>query len=99
MHDGEVIYNAARPIQSWVLDRDTTFKVNVPAADSDHPSQDIDKITYPKGTWMLYSKLRDNELWDKSKRGEYLGWSIGGIATVQQLKQYIMRRKNNDDVS
>lgn len=37
MHQGEVIYDAARPIQSFVLDRDMEFEVEVPAADSEHP--------------------------------------------------------------
>lgn len=94
MHKGDVIYDAARPIQSWALDRETTFKVDISAADPAHPSTSISEITYPKGTWMLFARVNDSELWEKSKGGELLGWSIGGIALVQQLKQYMNSRRN-----
>lgn len=90
MHEGSVVLDAYRPIQCYVLPEEVTFKVDVAAADEDHPSKDIDSITYPKGTWMLYARARKTEsgegLWTKYKSGELLGWSIGGVATVQQLK-------------
>ncbi len=90
MHDGEVVLDAYRPIQCYVLPQEITFNVEVPAADEDHPSQNIEEITYPKGTWMLYARSRETEsgekLWMQFKSGELLGWSIGGVATVQQLK-------------
>ena len=60
------------------------------AASEDHPAKDIEEITYPKGTWMMYARSRETKsgeaLWKKFKSGELLGWSIGGVATVQQLK-------------
>lgn len=86
MHQGEVIYDAARPIQSWVLDREMEFEVEVPAASDGHPSKELTTLTYPKGTWILYARIRDSSLWDMFKNGELTGWSIGGVAAVQQLK-------------
>lgn len=87
MHEGEVIYDAARPIQSFVLDRDMEFEVEVPAAGDDHPAKELTTLTYPKGTWILYARIRDDVLWEKFKAGEIAGWSIGGVALVQQLKR------------
>lgn len=89
MHKGEVIYDAARPIQSWVLDREMTFDVEVPAATSDHPAKELETLTYPKGTWILYARIRDDELWKKFKKGEITGWSIGGVALVQTLNKLL----------
>jgi len=87
MHQGEVIYDAARPIQSYVLDRDMEFEVEVPAASDNHPSKELSTLTYPKGTWILYARIRDASLWNMFKSGELTGWSIGGVAAVQQLKR------------
>jgi hypothetical protein len=89
-HEGETIYDAARPIQSWVLDRDMTFEVEVPAAGEDHPAKELTTLTYPKGTWILYARIRDAKLWKKFKSGELKGWSVGGIATVQQLRKMLL---------
>jgi PBSX family phage portal protein len=86
MHEGEVIFDAARPIQSFVLDREMEFEVEVPAAGDDHPAKELTTLTYPKGTWILYARIRDDVLWEKFKKGEIKGWSIGGVALVQQLK-------------
>jgi hypothetical protein len=88
MHQGVVISDAARPIESYVLKEDTVFKVDVPAASDDHPSKEFEEITYPKGTWMLFAKVIDETLWDDCKDGDLLGWSIGGVALVQELKRY-----------
>lgn len=92
MHHGEVIYDAARPIQSWVLDRDMEFEVEVPAASDDHPAKELSTLTYPKGTWILYARIRDTSLWKMFKSGELSGWSIGGVAAVQQLKRLYRSR-------
>jgi len=92
MHQGEVIYDAARPIQSWVLDREMEFEVEVPAASDEHPSKELTTLTYPKGTWILYARIRDSSLWNMFKNGELTGWSIGGVAAVQQLKRLSTER-------
>jgi len=89
MHQGEVIYDAARPIQSWVLDRDMEFEVEVPAATENHPAKELTTLTYPKGTWILYARIRDATLWSMFKNGELAGWSIGGVALVQHLKRLL----------
>lgn len=35
-----------------------------------------------KGTWIMTVKVLSNDLWQKVKRGEITGFSIGGVATV-----------------
>jgi len=87
MHDGKVIKDAARPIESYTLTKEETFVIDASAAGDDHPSKEITSITYPKGTWMLYAKILDDELWMNMKKGTYIGWSIGGVATVEELKR------------
>lgn len=37
-----------------------------------------------KGTWMLASRILDDETWEKVKKGELRGFSIGGIARDTQ---------------
>jgi PBSX family phage portal protein len=91
MHKGEVRTDLFRPIQSFVLQEDTEFVLDLSAASEDHPAQEIESITYPKGTWMLYARTRDDssdaeELWMDFKSGDLLGWSIGGVASVRELK-------------
>lgn len=95
MHEGETIYDAARPVQSWCLDRDMEFEVDVPAAGDDHPSKEMNTISYPKGTWMLYARIRDDKLWGMFKSGELSGWSIGGVALVQHLKRLVEQYKKS----
>ena len=34
--------------------------------------------TYPKGTWMVASKIFDEEVWKKIEDGIYQGYSVGG---------------------
>lgn len=87
MHQGETIPDAARVIQSFVLDRDTDFDVDVPVVDDEHPSNEFKTLTYPKDTWIMYARITNDALWEAFKRGDFIGWSIGGIALVQQLKQ------------
>lgn len=96
MHKGEVISDAARPIQSWVLDRDMEFNVEVPAASDEHPAKELSTLSYPKGTWMMYARIRDDELWGMFKNGELSGWSIGGLATVQHLKYFLNSHTGNN---
>ena len=93
MHEGEVIFDAARPIQSYVLMKDMEFKVDVPVVSKEHTSKDFTKLSYPKGTWMLYARVRDMALWDRIKSGDFIGWSIGGEALVQAIKSWRMSNR------
>lgn len=87
MHKGKIIKNAARAIESYTLTKEEEFVIDASAAGDDHPSKEISSITYPKGTWMLYARIIDQALWDAMKDGTYIGWSIGGVATVEELKR------------
>jgi len=39
-----------------------------------------------KGTWLLKVFVKSDELWDKVKNGDLNGFSIGGLATVEDIK-------------
>lgn len=43
--------------------------------------------TVRKGTWLLMIRVLDDDLWQKIKDGELNGFSIGGVATVQELEE------------
>lgn len=38
-----------------------------------------------KGTWMMTVYVADADAWDKVKKGQITGFSIGGVAKVQKL--------------
>lgn len=40
-----------------------------------------------KGTWIMSVKVNDDKLWQRIKRGEITGFSIGGVAKVRYLKK------------
>jgi len=90
MHDGEVVRNSIRPVQSFVLDEERTYTVDVPALDDEeHPSKSTETITLPKGTWILYARIISDTLWSKVKSGDYTGWSIAGLARVRELRKIL----------
>lgn len=35
-----------------------------------------------KGSWVMVTKVEDDALWEKVLKGEFTGYSIGGVATV-----------------
>lgn len=37
------------------------------------------------GTWLIMVKVNDDKIWDKVKKGEITGFSIGGKAKVKKL--------------
>lgn len=37
-----------------------------------------------KGSWILVSKILDEDIWAKVERGEYTGYSLGGRSTVRE---------------
>lgn len=92
MHDGEIVPDAIRPLQSFVLDDERTYTVDVPALiDDDHPSKENDTITFPKGSWLMYARVVSDVLWDKVKDGGYTTWSIAGLARVRELRKILSR--------
>lgn len=88
-HEGEIVPDAIRVLQSYVLDEDKTFAVEVPALSDDHPVKEKTEITFPKGTWIMYARVISDTLWDKIKTGEFTGWSIAGLARVRELSKML----------
>lgn len=40
-----------------------------------------------QGTWLMTVRVNESKIWEKVKKGELTGFSIGGKATVQELKK------------
>ena len=49
----------------------------------------------PVGTWFVTMKVENDEIWNKVKEGEILGFSIEGFFT-DKLSKFAKVRKNND---
>jgi hypothetical protein len=43
--------------------------------------------TITKGTWYIVAKVNSDSLWDKVKKGELTGFSIGGKAKIKRLEK------------
>lgn len=89
MHDNEVVPDAIRVLQSFVLDEDKTYEVEVPALDSEHEMKEKTEISFPIGTWIMYARVISDTLWEKVKRGELKSWSIAGLARVKNLQKLL----------
>jgi hypothetical protein len=57
----------AHPVESYLAPVD--FEVEGPHG----------KQTVKKGSWVLAAKITDPQEWDKIKKGDYTGWSVGGV--------------------
>lgn len=66
--------NRGTVVESWTLDESEEME-----------TVDGEIKTYPKGTWMLAVKFKD-ETWDRIKSGEITGYSIMGQPTVIETK-------------
>lgn len=42
----------------------------------------LNGVDVKKGTWIITTKILDDALWEKVKKGEITGYSVGGTATV-----------------
>lgn len=87
MHDDEVVPDAIRVLQSFILDEEKTYNVEVPALDPDHETKEESDITFPEGTWIMYARVISDTLWDRVKKGELNSWSIAGLARVRELRK------------
>lgn len=47
----------------------------------------------PVGTWFLSARINDNEVWEKVKRGEWHGFSVEALISLNELK---FSKSNND---
>lgn len=87
MHDDEVVPDAIRVLQSFVLDEEKTYSVEVPALDQEHDMKEKSEISFPAGTWIMYARVISDTLWEKVKKGELKSWSIAGLARVRELRK------------
>jgi hypothetical protein len=85
MHKGKKIDKGIRVLQSYVLDVETTFLCELSAATEEHLSKNRTEVTYPVDSWIMYAKIIDDALWEASKSGEFTGWSIQGLANIENL--------------
>lgn len=86
-HNEIIIPEGIKVIQSFVLDEDKTFDVEVPALNDEHPVKSESTVSFPKGTWIMYAKIEDDELWEDVKEGKYNSWSISGWVTSIDISQ------------
>lgn len=49
-------------------------------------NEDDDTKKVKKGTWLLKVFVEDDEVWEQVKDGELNGFSIGGVATVEDIE-------------
>jgi hypothetical protein len=87
MHNGKVVPDAIKVVQSFVIDADMTFESDLPSANKDHISQKKQTIDYPKDTWIMYARVLSDELWNAVKSGELTGWSIAGFARSRAIDE------------
>lgn len=91
-HDGDVDFDAIVPVESFVLDREMTYEIEIPAIETDEEETEkaeVKTITFPKGTWIMYARVISDTLWARVKNGELLSWSIKGFVTVRQLRKLL----------
>lgn len=55
--------NVARPVESYILDE----------------PRRINGVDLPRGTWMMTSKVYDDDVWEGIMSGEYTGYSITAV--------------------
>lgn len=71
--------NVAKPVENYLL----PMEMNVEISDKE--------MTLPKGTWILASKIGDDDAWDKVEKGELAGYSVMGIkkSALKKMKQAV----------
>lgn len=95
MHNGVVIPDAVKVIQSTVLDEEKNYEVEVSVTKSGHLSRQRKTVTYPKDTWLMYLRVVDDKIWEDTKSGDLTGLSIEGTSTVRKLKEFLKNEVNN----
>lgn len=89
MHNNEIVPDAIRVLQSFVLDEEKTYTIEVPVLDDDNETKKMSEITFPAGTWIMYARVISDTLWEGVKDGEFTGWSIAGLARVRELRKLL----------
>ncbi|TFG06611.1 hypothetical protein EU522_01465 [Candidatus Thorarchaeota archaeon] len=84
-HGDVIIPDAIKVVQSFILDEEKTYKVEVPALSDEHPMKAASEITFPAGTWIIYARVVSDALWSQVKKGELMSWSIAGLAVFNDL--------------
>jgi hypothetical protein len=63
---GRKFLNGVDVVESWIVE------------DPKLDKQQVFNMEYPKGTWMLITKVEDQSTWDKIKEGSLRGYSVQG---------------------
>ncbi len=58
----------------------------VAPVDMELSDADGNVVKIKKGTWLMTVRVLDDTLWKSVKTGDFTGFSIGGVATVQTLE-------------
>lgn len=74
------------PVHSFLLKEDTSLQLY----DNTHQ-------VYPKGTWLITSKLTDNDAKQVAMQGGYTGYSPS-VLPQSKADEYLQALKNNEDV-
>jgi hypothetical protein len=71
----DVVDSGVTVVESWIVDNPDNDK-----------SKHLGFENIPKGAWFVSYKVDNNDLWDKVKNGEVLGFSVEGMFT-QTIEQ------------
>jgi hypothetical protein len=59
--------NDVSVVESWIVE------------DPEKDKQQVFGMDYPKGTWMITMKIKDNKVWNMVKQGKLKGYSVQGF--------------------
>jgi len=71
-------------VESWIVN------------DSENDKSNSLGFDVPKGTWMISYKVDNDEVWEKVKNGEALGFSIEGMFSEKIIQMSVEQNENED---
>jgi len=71
-HSGDRIEGVSF-VESWIVE------------DSKIDKSALHGFSYPKGSWLVSAKVDNDEVWEKAKEGEFLGFSIDAFVTLKEV--------------
>ena len=86
-HFMEKFNNTGLMHEKFINDKAVIVETFIAPVDMTLEASDGSKRKIVKGTWLAGMKILDEMLWADIKNGVFTGFSIGGIATVQELKK------------
>ena len=80
----EDVFSDVTVVESWIVDNPSMDK-----------SKHLGYEDIPTGAWFVSYKVENDELWQKVKAGEVLGFSVEGLFT-QEIKDENVEQQMND---